>query len=113
VAEFLTGAWVEQVEPLFADLGDLADPGERVQVVVTGGPDGDVRLGGTDDPDLVLTTTVDVAREMLDGTLDPNVAFMQGRLKTAGDNALLLRILPRTRSDAFATRRAQLQSLTD
>lgn len=110
MAEFLTGAWVEQVEPLFADLGD---PGERVQVVVTGGPDGDVRLGGTDDPDLVLTTTVDVARELLDGTLDPNVAFMQGRLKTAGDNALLLRILPRARSDAFATRRAQLQSLTD
>ncbi len=110
MAEFLTGAWVEQVEPLFADLGD---PGERVQVVVTGGPDGDVRLGGTDDPDLVLTTTVDVARELLDGTLDPNVAFMQGRLKTAGDNALLLRILPETRSDAFATRRARLQSLTD
>jgi putative sterol carrier protein len=113
VAAFLTSEWVEQVEPLLADLGGLGDPGERVQIVVTGGPDGDVRLGAADDPDLVLTTTTEVARELLDGTLDPNVAFMQGRLKTAGDNALLLRILPRTRSDAFAARRAQLQSLTD
>jgi putative sterol carrier protein len=110
VADFLTGAWVEAVEPLLDDLGDA---GERVQLVVTGGPEGDVRLGAADDPDLVLTTTFDVARELLDGTLDPSVAFMQGRLKTAGDNALLLRILPRTRSDAFATRRAELHSLTD
>ncbi len=102
--------WVEQVEPWLAG---LRDPGDRVQLVVTGGPEGDVRLGAADDPDLVLTTTADVARGMLDGTLDPNVAFMQGRLKTAGDNALLLRILPETRSEAFATHRAHLQSLTD
>jgi putative sterol carrier protein len=107
VAEFLTEAWVEQAAPVFADLG------ERVQVVVSGGPNGDVSLGVADEPDLVLTTTADVARELVDGTLDVNVAFMQGRLKTAGDNALLLRILPRTRTAAFADRLHQLQSLTD
>lgn len=107
MAEFLTSSWIEQVEPL---LGDMT---ERVQVVVSGGPDGEVRLGVADEPDLVLTTTSDDARAMLDGTLDVNVAFMQGRLKTAGDNAVLLRILPETRSEAFAARRQQLQSLTD
>jgi putative sterol carrier protein len=33
------------------------------------------------------------ADEMLNGRLDPSVAFMQGRLKTAGDNGLLLALL--------------------
>jgi hypothetical protein len=107
VAEFLTNAWVEQVAPL------LDDPTERVQVVISGGPDGDVRLGVVDEPDLVLTTTADDARALLDGTLDVNVAFMQGRLKTAGDNAVLLRILPRTRTPEFDARRQHLESLTD
>jgi putative sterol carrier protein len=107
VAEFLTNAWVEQAGPLLDDLT------ERVQVVVSGGPDGEVRLGVVDEPDLVLTTTADDARALLDGTLDANVAFMQGRLKTAGDNAVLLRILPQTRSREFTERREQLQSLTD
>jgi hypothetical protein len=36
-----------------------------------------------------------VAAELAAGTLHPNVAFMQGRLKTAGDPGALLRVLPR------------------
>ena len=108
MAEFLTTAWVELVEP------ELAGLTERVQLVVSGGPDGDVHLGAVgDEPALVLTTTAPAARAMLDGTLDPNVAYMQGRLKTAGDSALLLRLLPGTRSEAFTERRRKLQSLTD
>jgi hypothetical protein len=35
------------------------------------------------------------------GLLSPSVAFMQGRLKTSGDNALLLRVLAWSASDAF------------
>ena len=50
---------------------------------------------------------------MIDGTLDVNVAYMQGRLKTAGDTGVLFRLLPATRTEAFAARREHLQSLTD
>jgi putative sterol carrier protein len=107
VAKFLTPDWVEQVEPMLAGIG------ERVQIVVTGGPDGDVHLGPRDEPDLVLTTNYEVAREMIAGTLDVNVAYMQGRLKTTGDNGVLFRILPRTRTPAFTEHREQLESLTD
>ena len=107
MAELLSTEWIEQVEPLLAAIG------ERVQVVVTGGPHGDVHLGPADEPDLVLTTTADVAREMIDGILDVNVAYMQGRLKTAGDTGVLLRILPKTRTPEFTRCRQQLQSLID
>jgi hypothetical protein len=42
---------------------------------------------------VTLTTTEAVAAELAGG-LSPNVAFMQGRLKTAGDNGAVLRVLP-------------------
>jgi putative sterol carrier protein len=35
------------------------------------------------------------------GQLDPSVAFMQGRLKTSGDNALLLSVLKWSATPAF------------
>jgi hypothetical protein len=48
-----------------------------------------------------LTLGTDDARSVKEGRLDPSVAFMQGRLKTSGDNALLLRVLSWTATPAF------------
>ena len=44
-------------------------------------------------PDVVFTATADDSRAMAKGELDPSVAFMQGRLKTAGDTGLVLAVL--------------------
>jgi SCP-2 sterol transfer family len=46
-----------------------------------------------DASDLTLTIGTEDARRIKDGELDASVAFMQGKLKSSGDNALLLRIL--------------------
>jgi putative sterol carrier protein len=43
---------------------------------------------------LTLTTTEDVWTRLLDGELDPVVAYMQGKLKVAGDMAALYDLLP-------------------
>jgi SCP-2 sterol transfer family len=51
--------------------------------------------------DLTLTIGTDEARLVKEGELDPSVAFMRGRLKSSGDNALLLRILAWTTTPAF------------
>ncbi len=59
----------------------------------------------TDDgsePDLTLTLSPGDAELVRNGQLDPSVAFMQGRLKTSGDNALLLEVLSWTTTPAFA-----------
>jgi SCP-2 sterol transfer family len=45
------------------------------------------------EPDLTLTISTEDARRVKDGELEASVAFMQGRLKSTGDNALLLRVL--------------------
>lgn len=61
----------------------------------------DVALGLEAEPDLTLTISPEDARLVLEGELDPSVAYMQGRLKTAGDNCLLLRVLRWTATPAF------------
>jgi putative sterol carrier protein len=78
-----------------------------VQVVVTGLPDGDaswqvrvddgvvveVAPGAPASSDLTLTLPAAVAAAIADGDLAPSAAFMQGRMKTAGDNGLVLDVL--------------------
>jgi SCP-2 sterol transfer family len=96
--------WLADTGPVI----DLASPFSAVvQVTVSGSPGGDVRFhriyeagrvaqggpGPVKNPDVALTLPLTDAHEVLDGRLDPSVAFMQGRLKTAGDNGLLLRLL--------------------
>jgi hypothetical protein len=78
-----------------------------VAVVVTGLPDGDgfwqvriddgvvaeVAAGAPAAPDLTLTLPAAVASEVAHGALTPSAAFMQGRMKTAGDLGLTLDVL--------------------
>ena len=51
--------------------------------------------------DLTLTISPDDAALVLSGELAPSVAFMQGRLKTTGDNALLLELLRWSATEEF------------
>jgi len=62
---------------------------------------GTLAQGGGAEADLTLTLSPDDARSVHHGELAPSVAFMQGRLKTAGDNALLLRVLAWTATPDF------------
>ena len=78
-----------------------------VQVVVTGRADGDgswqvriddgvvtdVATGAPAAPDLTLTLPVAVADAVADGELTASAAYMQGRMKTAGDLGLVLDVL--------------------
>ena len=103
MSEFLDDEWIA------AWIGRGAAPGPTatVQVVVTGASEGDgkwhVRLddgvvaeaaaGTVAAPDLTLTVAYPEGAAMAAGELDPSVAFMQGRMKTAGDPGLVLDVL--------------------
>jgi hypothetical protein len=78
-----------------------------VEIVVSGAPEGqgtwvvrvddgvvtDAVAGPPADPDVTLTIAYADALAIAEGRLDPSVAFMQGRLKTAGDPGLVLDVL--------------------
>ncbi len=63
---------------------------------------GPLVTGCPGEPDLTLTLSPADAELIKEGRLSPSVAFMQGRLKTSGDNGLLLRVLAWSATDAFA-----------
>ena len=127
MARFLTDEWLDELQELGAGPAPFGDVSGRVQMVVTGGPDKDVkyvlvldggrvaeaRAGTATDADLTLTVEYANAVAMQQGELDPSVAFMQGRSKAAGDTGLLLQLLPVMRSDAYRTFREKLTAVTD
>ena len=56
----------------------------------------EVAVGG-----LAFSMTPDVAALLRNGSLDPDVAYMQGKLKVAGDMAAFYDLLPLAGSAAF------------
>lgn len=62
---------------------------------------GPVSVGCPGEPDLSLTLSPTDAEMVRQGVLAPSVAFMQGRLKTSGDNGLLLSVLAWSATVAF------------
>jgi hypothetical protein len=104
VAESLHDGWIDG----WVGAGRAPGGSGTVQIVVTGNQlpnDGKwyVRLdngvvaeaasGASPAPDVTLTVPYADAVAMADGELDPSVAFMQGRMKTAGDQGLVLDVL--------------------
>jgi hypothetical protein len=91
----------------------------RVQVEVTGGPDGDVgyywelvdgrpvggAIGQIDHPDVMLTAGWEDARDIESGLLDPNVAYMRGTMKVSGSMAVALDLLELTGATAYRSLR--------
>ena len=109
---FLSEAWLDEHRTLGAELPERPGATARVQHVVTGTPDGEVRyvvafldgrptevtLGGDDAADVTYTNTYADAQQLAKGTLDPTVWFMQGRTKMAGDMGRVLALMPVVRS---------------
>ena len=118
--EFLSDEWITALE----GTGAAPGPSATVQVVVGGTPAGDVKFhlavtegvitaaspGNNSKADVSLTIPHAEAQAMLAGELDPNVAFMRGRMKTAGDSGLLLDLLSAT--NAYAAWRAGVLAST-
>jgi hypothetical protein len=63
---------------------------------------------GTGDATATFTVPPALAAEVLAGTTTPSALTMQGRCKTAGDHALVLRSLAATATPRFAEVRAAL-----
>jgi hypothetical protein len=118
---FLSEAWLELLRSLGAERPERPGASARVQHIVTGAPEGDVRfihttvdgrttelVFGTDDAvDVTFTHTYADARAIFRGELDPRVGFMRGSTKMAGDMGKVLALMPLVSS---AEHRAKLEA---
>jgi len=127
VSTWLTEEWFDQTRALAADQPERPGLSARMQFIVTGGPEGDVRyywvledgqlrqsaVGDVDDPDVTLTTARPDAMAIAKGDLDPNVAFMQGRMKVAGSMGVMMRLLPVTNTPEYQQLRRRIADVTE
>src|ERR1700733_6895888 len=104
VSKWLSNEWFDETRALCAGLPELSGLSARMQCDISGGREGsltsywvieDGRLvdsgpGPVEHPDVTVSLTWDDARAVQVGELDPNVGFMQGRMKVAGSMAVML-----------------------
>lgn len=125
-APWLSAAWIEAAAAEGAAIAGPPTLTGVVMVEMTGGPDGDAvahavfadgRLVGSGpgpvpSPDVTLTLTDADARAVLSGDLEMAVAFMQGRMKVAGDMAPVLDLLALSATDDVRSLRDRVAHLT-
>jgi putative sterol carrier protein len=120
MATFLSDEWLDAVRAA-APAG--AAPGLTVRLEVVAGDvkfsavvvDGELRElagGPLADADVSLTLPLDDAVAVQQGELAPTVAFMQGRMKTAGDPGKLLELLEHTVGPGYAAFREAVAAQT-
>ena len=127
MAKYLSQEWLDESRKMAEDQPVRPGATAKMQYVVTGGPDGDIKyywvledgkllesqLGEIADGDFTLTMTYDDAKKVQQGELDPNAAFMQGRMKVTGNMAKLMSLLPLTNSPENRARQDQIREITE
>jgi predicted lipid carrier protein YhbT len=127
VTKWLTAEWFDETRAMAGDQPEHPGLTARIQYEVTGGPDGEVSyfwelrdgrlessaLGTVDQPDVTLTTGWNDAVAMQRGEMDPNVAFMQGRMKVAGSMGVMMALLPVTNTPEYKGLRRRIAEITE
>ena len=124
--KYLSQEWLDETRVLAADQPERPGASAQLQYVVTGGPDGDVKyywilqdgkliesaLGNAPEADFTLTRTYEDSVKVQNGELDSNAAFMQGRMKVAGNMTKFMALLPLTSSPEYQSLQERVRAIT-
>lgn len=124
---YLSQDWLDETRLMAADQPTHPGASGRIQYVVTGGPDGDVKyswelqdgrllashLGSIADPDVTVTAPYSEWVKIARGELDMSAAFMQGVVKVAGDIGKWLHLLPISRTPEYTELQAAIRAVTE
>jgi hypothetical protein len=128
MAEFLSDDWLDAYAKVARAARPVDGADGTIRVTVDGSPRGRVvwletlqagqvvsiaPVGPKEPADIELGAPYPVALALWRDGLDPNVAFMQGRLKMNGDAGLWLRLLPELHRPEHVEAMAQLAAETD
>ena len=127
MSKWLTQEWLDETRQMGESQPERPGATARMQYVITGGPDGEVRyywilengklleskLGDLPDADFSMTQSYDDALKIQRQELDANAAFMQGRIKVAGNMAKLMSLMPITNSPEYKQLMAEIDKITE
>jgi putative sterol carrier protein len=127
VSKWLSAEWFDQTRGMAMDQPSHTGLSARIQHEISGGPDGDVsyhwiledgRLqsgaGGTvGGPDVIVTVPWADSVAICQGDLDPNVAFMQGRMKVSGSMGVMMALLSVTSTPEYQDLRRRVAEVTE
>ena len=128
MAKYLSQEWHDETVRLAHSFPERAGATARMQYRITSMPDGgdcwyywvledgkllEATLG--QDPDAEFTMQVSYADNRLvqEGELDPNAAFMQGKMKVSGNMAKLMSLMPLTVSPEYKAIQEQIRDITE
>lgn len=126
--KYLSQEWLDAGRELAQEFPERPGATARLQYHVNGTPSGDVHyywvvengnlqesiLGDDPDAEITLSMSYEDAVKMQKGELDPNAAFMQGRIKVVpGSNmGKLMSLLPLTQSPEYKAIQAKINDIT-
>jgi putative sterol carrier protein len=127
MSKYLSQEWLDETRKLAEGQPERPGASARMQYVVTGGPGGDIKyywvledgklqesaLGEDANADFTMTLTYEDSVKVQNGELDANAAFMQGRMKVAGNMAKLMQLMPLTNSPEYKALQEEIRQLTD
>ncbi|MBW3609972.1 MAG: SCP2 sterol-binding domain-containing protein [Actinomycetota bacterium] len=127
MVKYLSAEWMALFKELAAEFPETPGATARLQYVITGAPDGDVRyyhvidnghtvehaLGDDPETEVTLTSSYDDKMKVDKGELDANAAFMQGRVKVTGNIAKVMALLPLTNKPEYKSILAKVREQTE
>src|SRR3954453_14863982 len=127
MSKWLSQEWLDETRKMAESQPERPGASARMQYVVTGGPEGDInyywvlengklqdsKLGEIADSDFTMTMTYDDSVKIQKGELDPNAAFMQGRMKVTGNMGKLMSLMPLTQSPEYAAIQEKIRGITE
>ena len=127
MSKYLTQEWLDETAKMGDSQPERPGASARMQYAITGGPEGDIKyywilengkileskLGELPDADFTMTLTYDDSVKVQKGELDPNAAFMQGRMKVTGNMGKLMTLMPLTNSPEYKALQEQIREITE
>ena len=127
MTKYLSQDWLDRARGLAAGQPERPGATAQIQWLVAKGPDGDVaywwrladghlaesELGKLDEPDITLSLSYEDSVKIQQGDLDANAAFMQGRMKVAGNMGTFMQLLPITNSPEYLALQVELRQLAE